>query len=818
VRPELLAVALVAAGALAFEVLLIRLLAVVHWHHFAGLVISLALLGYGASGALLAPLLERLRPHAPLAFAGAATLFGVAAVAAAALAQAVPFNALEVIWAPRQWLWLALLYLILAVPFFFAAACTGLALACFPAPVGRVYRSDLLGAGAGALAAAGLLGLLRPDRALPLVAACGPLAGAIVLAWARQRFAAVVVALAAAAAVGLAVAAGWPGLRISPFKPLPQTLLVEGTSVVAERTGPIGLVQVVRSELIPFRIAPGLSLMNRQEPAPQIGLFVDGEGPTPITRFGGDFGPLAYLDATLAALPYRLLDHPARVLLQGLGGGADLLLALRHGARSVDVVEPDGDVAGLLRGELADFAGRILDRPEVRLHVDAARRFAEASGGAEYDLIRLEPRAGGGRSTLAENFTTTVEAFEAYLRRLAPGGLLALPHPLRLPPRESLKLALTAMEALEGLGAAEPARHLALVRAWDGVLLLVRRAPFGAEDLAAVEAFAEELAFDLGWLPGMRREAADRFNLLGEPVFFDGVAALAGPGREASVADYAFDIRPATDDRPYFLDFFRWRALPALWEAARGGNAGLLDWGWPLQLAALGIAAVFGVVLILLPARVLARRAEAGLRRATAAYFLLVGAGFMFTEIAAMQRLVLLLGHPVYAFAATLAAFLVFAGLGSGAAAWLDAERSDDNGGVRRWWAAGRLDLVVLAIAGLATLHALAGPWLLSPGGAGLGTAPSAVLAVALVAPLAFAMGLPFPLVLARLRAAAPALVPWAWGVNGCASVVAAVLAGLLAMGLGGRSLMLLGVLAYLLAAVAQRRIPSRRAEEHQVP
>ena len=106
----------------------------------------------------------------------------------------------------------------------------------------------------------------------------------------------------------------------------------------------------------------------------------------------------------------------------------------------------------------------------------------------------------------------------------------------------------------------------------------------------------------------MPRDAADRFNLLGEPVFFDGVAALAGPGRAAFVADYAFDIRPATDDRPYFLDFFRWRALPALWEATRGGQR---------RPARLGLAAaardasasplLSGVVLILLPARVLAR-------------------------------------------------------------------------------------------------------------------------------------------------------------------------------------------------------------------
>ena len=693
-RPELLAVALVAAGALAFEVLLTRLLAIVHWHHFAGMVISLALLGYGASGSLLAPLLDRLRPHAPLAFAGAATLFGVAAVAAVALAQAVPFNALEVVWTPRQWLWLALLYLLFAVPFFFAAACTGLALACFPAPVGRIYRSDLLGAGAGALAAVGLLAPAPPGP--------GAAAGRGVRAARRGDRA------GAERAIGprpspprwwpppwwASRPEGWPGLRISPFKPLPQTLLVEGTSVVAERTSPIGLVQVVRSERIPFRIAPGLSLMNRQEPAPQLGLFVDGEGPTPITRFDGDFGPLAYLDATLAALPYRLLDRPARVLLLGLGGGADLLLALRHDARSVDVVEPDGNVADLLRGELAGFAGAILDRPEVRLHVDAARRFASAAGEAEYDLIRLEPRAGGGRSTLAENFATTVEAFAAYLRRLAPGGLLALPHPLRLPPRESLKLALTAMEALERLGA-------------GGARPAPRPGPRLGQRPAARPAHA---------VRGGRTSPRSKRSPRSSPSTSAGTrpcparrptASISWASRCSSTASPPWPVRtarPSSRTTPSTSAPRRTTGPTSSTSSAgarcrrsgrrrAAGNAGLLDWGWPLQLATLGVAALFGLALILLPARVLARRADAGLRRATAAYFLLVGAGFMFTEIAAMQRLVLLFGHPVYAFAATLAAFLVFAGLGSGAAARLDAARSgDDGGGVRRW-RADRLDL-----------------------------------------------------------------------------------------------------------------------------
>jgi MFS family permease len=808
VRPPLLAVALIAGGALAFEVLLTRILAIVHGHHFTGMVISLALLGYGASGSVLTPWLDRLRLHAALAFAAAAILFGIAAVAAVALAQAVPFNALEVIWNPRQWPWLALLYLLFAVPFLFAASCTGLALACFTAPVGRVYRADLLGAGTGALAVVGLLSVLRPDHALPLVAALGPAAGLIVLLQTRRHRVAIVAALVVIVVlIGLA-AAGRPTLRISPFKPLAQTLLVEGTEIIAERTSPIGLVQIVRSERIPLRAVTGLSLMNRQEPAPQLGLFVDGEGPTPITRFTGELAPLAYLDATLAALPYHLLDRPA-VLLLGLGGGADLLLARRHAARLVDVVEPDATVADLLRNELAGFAGLVLDRPEVRLHVDAARRFVLAAN-ATYKLIVLRPDA-GGRSTLAESYATTVEAFTAYLRRLAPDGLLALPHPLRLPPRDSLKLVLTAIEALEGIRAAEPARHLALVRAWDSALLLVRRTPFAAKELATIERFAEEFAFDLGWHPAMPRDAADRFNLLGEPVFFDGVAALTRPDRSAFVAGYAFDIRPATDDRPYFLDFFRWQALPALWAAARQGNAGLLDWGWPVQLATLGLAILFSLVLVLLPARLLTGRADGGLRRATAAYFLLIGTGFLFIEIATIQRLVLLLGQPVHAFATALATFLVFAGLGSGTAARLQAASLRGRG---KGPLLGSVDLVVLAITGLATLHALAGPWLLTLA-AGLGALPRVTLVVVVIAPLAFAMGLPFPLVMARLRATAPRLVPWAWGVNGCASVIAAVLASVLAMSFGARGLVLLAVLAYALAALVQRDLPpARRAAD----
>src|SRR5918995_3405394 len=136
---QLLAVALISAGVLAYEILLARLFAIIQWYHFAYMIISIALLGYGASGTMIALLQDRLRGRASGAFGLFATLFGVTAVGCFALAQRLPFNALEVIWDPRQLLYLLALYGFLTVPFFCGAVCVGLALAGFAQPVGRIY-------------------------------------------------------------------------------------------------------------------------------------------------------------------------------------------------------------------------------------------------------------------------------------------------------------------------------------------------------------------------------------------------------------------------------------------------------------------------------------------------------------------------------------------------------------------------------------------------------------------------------------------------------------------------------------------------------
>ena len=813
--PPFLAIAVLSAGVLASEVLLTRLFSIVQVHHFAYMVISIALLGYGASGTFLALFRERLRAHFSAAFAVNAALFGLSMVSGFTLAERLPFNAAALIWDPRQFLYLLILYVLFTLPFFCAANCVGLTFACFPDHIGRVYRYDLMGAGVGALGVVALLFVLLPSSSLGHVAALGPLAGALaVLHGTRTRRLGTATALAVLALVmAAALPESWTALRLSEFKSLNQTLLVPEAEIVAETSSPLGLVTVVRSPVIPFRHAPGLSFVNTQEPPEQLGLFVDGEGPSAITRFDGRHEPLRYLDSTTMALPYYLIDNP-NVLVLGAGGGADVLLALYHGAESVDAVELDPNVIKLVVDRFDAFAGGLYTRPDVRIHAAEARGFV-AGGKALYDVIQiplLDSFAAAAAGTLSLNESTlyTVEALDIYLRHLKPGGVLAITRWIKLPPRDSLKLFATALAALEQLGVAEPENHVALLRSWSTTTLLVRNGAFTEKDLAEIRKFSRTRSFDLAYVPGMAAQEANRYNVLSEPYFFEGAAALAGPERASFIERYKFDLRPATDDRPYFFDFFRWQALNELLDLRAQGGAALLDWGYLILFATLLQAGMLSVVLILLPLWIWRRAPAPGRDRwRIFAYFLTIGFAFFFVEVASIQRFMLFLNHPIFAVAVVLTAFLVFAGLGSGIAPRLarrlEARPADDSLWLQRLPPVSALELAVTAIGVLAVVYLLALPplfrWLMP-----LGDASKIAIAIALIAPLAFWMGMPFPLALERVSKQYPALVPWAWGINGCASVLSAVLATLLAMNVGFTVVVILAVALYALAAATLHR------------
>jgi hypothetical protein len=791
---------LVSVAAIGYEILLMRVLSIVQWHHFAYMIISLALLGYGASGTFIAIGKRWFEPRFELAFSLSALLFSISIVACFVLGQVVPFNALEIVWNPRQFLYLAIVYLVYFVPFFFAANCIGLAFTCRRSLINRIYFFDLLGAGLGAMLIIGALFLLSPQNALIMLAVLALLSSVLmaVASTSRERLLAAQFILLLIFLVGLPQ--HWLSLRISEYKSLNQTMQVIGTRVLSASSSPLGLVTVVESPRVPFRHAPGLAINTRHTVPEQLAVFTDADGMSAITRFDGDLESLAYMGDVTSALPYALLDAP-QVLILGAGTGADVLMALYHGAEKIDAVELNPQVSRLVTDTYAEFAGHLYDDERVTLHIEEARGFV-VRGKEQYDLIQVAlldsfSASGSGVQALNESYLYTVEAIRKYLEHTASGGLLAITRWLKLPPRDNLKLVGIVIEALRQAGVTEPGRQLAVIRSWNTSTLLVKNGEFSADEIAAIREFARSHSFDTAYYPGIRANDANRFNLLDEPFLYNGIDALLGDAASDFIERYKFHIAPATDNQPYFFHFFKWGTLPEVMALRTRGGASLIEWGYLILTATVLQGAVAGALLILLPLSRIERSWPSGTGPRMGTYFFVLGLAFLFVEIAFIQKFILFLSHPLYAVAVVLSGFLVFAGLGSAYSSKLrqQVEKTGPSP-------------VTIAVAGIA-FFSLAYVTLLPQlfdAMIGLPDGIKMALSILLIAPLAFCMGMPFPLGLGRLADSAPDYIPWAWGINGFASVMSAALATLLAIQFGFTAVILLALGLYAFAAAIIRK------------
>jgi hypothetical protein len=826
-RSREVALLLVSATALAYQVLLVRAFSIGQWHHFAYMVVSIALLGFGASGTLLATLdrrtrtagsIEALRASQAIQFSLSATGLAIALPVSFWITQRIPFEPFLIIWDWRQLLYLGCFYLALFLPFFAAATAIGLALTSESENCPRLYAFNLVGSGAGSLVAVCLLSIASIPWALLAIVILGLGAAVLALLDANILYKKGRAWLLAAAGVvmmavlTLAYVFNPPSIRLSQYKGLSYALNLPKAQLVAERSSALGRVDVVASPAI--REAPGLSLATPAVAAVprQLGLYVDADSVGPITAFDGDIHKLGYLDWSTTAAPYFTLQTSPgdlRVCVLGAGGGTGVLLALRHGARQVDAVELNHNVLDLLHGQFRSFTGGLYDRPEVRVHPTEARAFVQATR-ENWDVIDLslvDSFAGSamGAGAVAENYLYTREAFETYLRRLRPDGVLTATRWVRMPPRDELKLFATAVAALEQMGLS-PASRLVLIRSWAAVTLLVKREPFTASQLLALRRWAEDRLFDASYFPGIESGQRNRFNVLDRDYYSEGVSSLLAPDRQRELffRNYAFDLRPATDQKPYFFHFFRWRSLPLLLREFHRSSVPYVELGYVVLIATLLQAAILAILLIIaplilargfVPASLSTRRPfrKAMLLRVLLC-FLALGLGFLFVEMALLQRLVFYLANPIYAVAVVLAGLLALSGLGS---AW--AARCLGRGA-----SAMRLAyLAALIVAGTSAVYALALHPLLTS--LLVWPLPARMLvAFVVMLPLA-AMGVPFPVVLHHLGQAHERLLPWAWAVNGCASVVAGLLASLLALGAGLPAVMLAASACYLVTAVIAR-------------
>ena len=786
---------------IAFEIALMRVFSIAQWHHFAYMIISVAMLGFAASGTAVGLLRSRLAGREMSFLAAGSLSLSVSLLACYFLSQRVPFDTFRLVSEPAQIRHLAVLYLVLAVPFFLAAWCITLGLLVERDRVGRLYAFNMAGSGLGAVGAVGLLFLVPPSKIPWLLTIPAALAFALIASGLNRRW---LTALALPLALLLVID---EPVRLSEYKGLSYALRLPDAEIVAQTQSPISRLTAVSAAAIretPGQLS-GYPMAELGELPEQIGLYFDGAAASVVSRFDGSLEPFAFLDYVTGALPYRLLQRP-EVLVIGGGGGVEVLSALRHDARGVTALEVDPGIPRLMFSTLRDFSGALYERDDVALILAEGRGYLEGRAEAGFDLIQVAlldsfSAASAGVHALSESYLYTTEAIVLYLSRLRPGGILSITRWLKTPPRDAVKLFATMVEGAERFGIDEPARHLAMVRSWNTGTLLLSRSPLTDRQIEATRSFADARGLDLSYVPGIEPGDVNRFTVLDREIYYEAALAILSDERERFYGDYAFHVRPATDDRPHFFRFFRWRSLPRFLEAARGGWFNFVEWGYVALIATVLQAAVLGFLLVILPLILFARGLDLRHRADVAIYFGALGFAFMFLEIAFIQRLMLFLAYPVYAVAVVLTSFLVFAGAGSYAA-----DRWSTRTGARpvERMRLVRIAALAITVIGLAYLVLLPVVFRL---GAGWPDAGRIVLSVVLLAPLCFFMGIPFPAGLQLLSDRRTGLVPWAWGLNGAASVLGATLATLLAVHFGFRAVVLASFGLYATAAFAVRRL-----------
>lgn len=809
-RPEnaipVFSIALVSATALAFEILLMRLFSIIQWHHFAYMIISLALLGYGVSGTFLTLFSKTVTGRFKVFYAGNILLFGLSVLLCFWLAQQLPFNPEEILWDTVQPLYLAAIYLLLALPFFFVANAIGSVFMVFTEAISRVYAADLFGAGLGALAIIGILFVAMPEQALLWLMLFGISTSIVALIEVKQRFNIITLIALSAALLVVILPADRFRLNISQYKSLPQTLGIPGTRVVDTLSSPLGLITVVESPVIPLRHAPGLSLDANTELPEQIGVFTDADAMTVINRVDKDpngLGKPDYLTQLTSSAPYHLI-HATSTLVPGAGGGSDVLQAKQYHVKNIDVVELNPQIVNLVQQDYSEFAGNLFGGEGVNVHVGDARGYV-ASTDKRYDVIQLTLLDSFGASSaglyaLSENYLYTVEAMQAYLQRLTGNGMLAITRWVKLPPKDTLKLLATAVESLRQSGVKDPARRLLLIRGWQTSTLLIKNSDVTEEEIARLKIFCEARSFDTAWYPGMQQKNANQYNLLQEPLFYNAAVALLGDNPRGFIDQYKFNISPATDDRPYFSNFFKWGLLPEIYGLLGKGGMTLVEWGYVVLIATLLQAIILSAVLVLFPLFIGKQHplfvADSKKTILYFAYFFALGLAFLFIEIAFIQKFVLFLHHPLYSVASILTAFLLFAGLGS---AW--SGRFNQGKDISRAVVRSVIAIVIIGVVYLVALNGLFSLMLELP------MPVKFIVSILIIAPLAFFMGMPFPLGLRKVSAQSRHLIPWVWGVNGCASVISAVLAVLIAIHVGFIAVVICALCLYAFAGLLVQHV-----------
>ena len=785
--PRWLTIALISLAGLLLEVGYTRIVSYKLWYYYTYLVIGLALLGIG-SGSVFVAVFSPVRRWTTERIIAVCSIWGSVSIAAGYLVVAkLRVNTIS-IWdygtrsSFTNLLRLGVICLAIFATFIAFGIIVAVLLGRAGDGIGRMYFSDLVGAGLGCLLAIPLITRLGPPRVVMLaalifaivgLASCSPKS----LLFGFGALASIVLVVTVVASSAL------PDIRTEDGKLYTPVTLYSAW-------GPVFRVDVVQL---------GSNTSNYL-------LIHDGTFGSGIRRFDGNPASLTAYAKDPRSIPFKVLGQPPpHELIIGSAGGNEILASLYYKAPDIEAVELNPVTVSLLTNHFADYTGHLPQQPAVHLHQGDGRSYL-ARTNAKYDLTwyvapdsyAATNAASSGAFVLSESYLYTKQMIKTTLQHLTDNGIMVVQFgELTFDrPNRTSRYIVTARKALQELGVADPNNHL-LVAAQltnSGALstIIVKRTAF-------TKAETDRFLTGVAHLPEQHPYAAPGHDIQ------KGVVSQLASGTNAQVASIVShstkNITPVTDDSPYFWHFSRFRDVLSHIAQPLHTQDPEDAIGERVLILLLAIAALYAAVFLLAPFFAVRKKWRALPAKGTSAvYFAALGLGFMFYEITMIQRLVQFLGYPTYSLTVTLAAILLSTGVGAlGSRRFADHTRT-------------AVPALLAVLVALTLFYELALPSLLVGSLLSTGLAVRVLFAGAILTPLGLCLGMFMPLGLGRIASLTDhgeEYVAWGWAVNGFFSVIGSVLTTILSMAIGFRAVQYAALGAYAIAVVAFTRLPA---------
>lgn len=783
----LLGLFLISTTTLSFELFLLRYFSVTQQYHFAFFVVSIAFLGYGTAGSFLTIITKKFSEEH---FGLLSLFFSLSVFCCYILSNSIPFDFIQLAWKPEQIFIIILYYLILGFPFFFSGLIISSAVTRYTEIINKIYFADLLGAGTGTILSFFIF-LIKGDSGAILIISLLPILASIVFSLRKNSF----MIFLSIFMIPLAVIVfqnnpEWIKFRISSFKPLPTALRYPDSQHLFTEWNSTTRIDAIDSPAV--RYAPGLSLLYNDLLPKQYGISIDGGNLTAVTHFENKRSPgLKFLFYLPSSLPYTVLSHP-RVLILEPKGGLDVLTAHVFSAEKIKVIANNPLLSKVIREDLSRFSGNLYKQKSVD-HVVSEARTALKRIKDKFDLIVLSltdvfGASGTGIYGLGERYLLTIESISEIIGKLDTNGIINLNLYLLPPPRQEARLLATCIEALKKTGK-DPNKNLMVVRSWGTLSIFIKNHPFTESEIDSIRQKCFDLRFDLVFYFNIKKEEINIFNKFDQPYYYNIVTRLLDADtRKIFYRDYLFNVRPVTDDKPFYYNYFKFTKIKETYKTLGLKWLPFLQGEFIVPLVLIH-ALIFAAVLILFPFMILRKKYDPNTNYLRPfVYFSLIGLAYMFIEITLIQKFILFLGQPIYSAGVIIFSLLFSSSLGS-----FFSDRFI-RGNIEK-----KLKISLLLCSGLLAVNPPFLNILFDRFGA-LSLAWKAPLSLAIIFPLGFLMGFPFPTGCRKLRTVSPHILPWAWASNAFASVIGSVAALLIAFIYGYSWVLWIGSGLYLLS------------------